>query len=55
MDLSGANQMQYLRRLMESHPMLERIPDQSLIEENNFLSSERIQATRSNDYAFIYS
>src|SRR6185437_1850460 len=29
MDLPGANQMKYVRRLMESHPMLERVPDQS--------------------------
>ena len=54
-DLPGANQMQYVRKLIESHPMLERIPDQSLIEENNLVPSERIQATRGNDYAFIYT
>jgi hypothetical protein len=35
--------------------MLERIPDQSLIEETNLDPSERIQATRGNDYAFIYT
>jgi hypothetical protein len=55
LDLPGANQMKYVRRLMESHPMPERIPDQSIIEENNTLPSERIQATRGNNYAFIYS
>lgn len=55
MNLPGANQMQYVRRLIESHPMLERVPDQSLIEENNLVPSERIQVTRGNDYAFIYS
>lgn len=54
MDLPGANQMKYVRQLIESHPMVERIPDQSLIEENNLVASERIQATRGNDYAFIY-
>ena len=47
--------MQYVRRLMESHPMLERVPDQSLIKENNYVPSERIQATRGNDYAYIYT
>ena len=55
MDLPGANQMQYVRRLMESHPMLERVPDQSLIVENNNSPAERIQATRGNDYAFVYT
>ena len=55
MDLPGANQMQYVRKLIESHPMLERIPDQLIIEENSLTPSERIQATRGNDYAFIYS
>jgi hypothetical protein len=55
LDLPGANQMKYVRRLIESHPILERIPDQSLIKENNLPPSERIQATRGNDYAFIYT
>jgi len=55
MNLPGANQMQYVRRLIESHPMLERVPDQSLILENNYVPSERIQATRGSDYAFIYT
>ncbi len=55
MDLPGANQMKYVRRLMESHPMLERVPDQSLIIENNNCPAERVQATRGNDYAFVYT
>jgi hypothetical protein len=55
LDLPGANQMKYVRRLIESHPMLQRIPDQSLIKENNVAPSERIQATRGSDYAFIYT
>ncbi len=53
-DLPGAKQMKYLRRLIESRSMLDRIPDQSLILESNLASNERIQATRGNDYAFIY-
>ena len=55
LELSGANQMKFVRRLMESHPMTERVPDQSLVLENNLPASERIQATRGNDYLFIYS
>jgi hypothetical protein len=55
MELTGANQMKFVRKLMESHPLTERVPDQSLILENNLATSVRIQATRGADYAFIYS
>jgi hypothetical protein len=55
LDLPGAKQMKFLRRLIESRPFFERIPDQSLIVENNLPAYERIQASRGNDYAFIYS
>jgi Protein of unknown function (DUF4038)/Putative collagen-binding domain of a collagenase len=55
LNLTGANEMKYLRKLMESRPMLERIPDQSLLLDSGCCASERIQATRGKDYAFIYS
>jgi hypothetical protein len=55
LDLPGAGQMRFVRRLMESRPMLERVPDQSLIMENNLAPAERIQATRGIDYLFVYS
>jgi hypothetical protein len=55
MDLPGANQMKYVRRLMEAFPLLERIPDQSIIEEKNMAAAERIQATRGEDYLMVYS
>ncbi len=55
LNLPGANQMQFVKQLMLSRPFLERIPDQSLIVENRYAPSERIQATRGNDYEFIYS
>jgi len=55
MDLPGATQMIHLRKLLESHPFLERIPDQSLVKENNYAAAERIQATRGNDYLFVYT
>lgn len=54
-ELPGANQMKFVRQLMESRPMLERIPDQSLLVENNLPPAERIQATRGRAYAFVYS
>lgn len=53
-DLPGGSQMQYLRMLIESRPMLERVPDQSLIT-NARGENDRIQATRGKDYIFVYS
>ena len=55
LDLPGANQMKHVRKLMTARPQLARVPDQSLIVENNLGPAERIQATRGVDYAFIYS
>jgi Protein of unknown function (DUF4038)/Putative collagen-binding domain of a collagenase len=55
LELTGANQMKYVRKLMESHPITERVPDQSLILENDLPASERVQATRGRDYVFVYS
>jgi len=56
-DLPGASQMQYVRNLVESRPMLVRIPDQSIIAGDAMKTGERIQATRGSDgsYAFIYT
>jgi hypothetical protein len=55
LELPGANQMKYVRRLMESFPLTARIPDQSIVRENNYMPAERIQATRGDDYLFVYS
>ena len=54
MDLPGSGQMQYLRRLIESRPMFDRVPDQSLITDARN-ANDRIQATRGKDYIFVYS
>jgi hypothetical protein len=54
LDLPGAGQMKYLRHLVESRPMLDRVPDQSLILDAGG-NNDRIQATRGRDYLFIYS
>lgn len=56
LDLPGANAMTHVRKLMESRPMLERVPDQSLLVgtvSDNY--KERVQATRGQAYAFIYT
>lgn len=55
LDLPGANQMAFVRKLMTARPLLDRVPDQSIIVENNLSPAERIQATRGKDYAFVYS
>lgn len=55
LELPAANQVKYLKRLIESRPILDRLPDQSIILENANSAYERIQATRGNDYIFIYS
>ena len=53
-DLPGAGQMKYLRQLIESRPMLDRVPDQSLVL-NAFGANDRIQSTRGKDYLFVYT
>lgn len=55
LELPAANQMKFVRQLMESRSLLDRVPDQSLIVESNQSPAERIQATRGKDYAFVYS
>lgn len=55
LELPGAVQMSYVRALMESRPILERVPDQSLVTDAGSSAAERIQATRGKDYAFVYS
>jgi Protein of unknown function (DUF4038)/Putative collagen-binding domain of a collagenase len=55
LDLQGANEMGWLRALIESRPMLERVPDQGLLADEGGCAAERIEATRGLRYAFIYS
>lgn len=55
LELPAANQMRHVRNLIESRPMLDRVPDQSLVVEKDLSSYDRIQATRGKDYAFIYT
>jgi hypothetical protein len=55
----GAQQMRWLRRLMQSRPMANRVADQSLITSNTYAdtSGNHIRGTRAADgsYAFIYT
>ncbi|RAP75077.1 glycoside hydrolase family 140 protein [Paenibacillus montanisoli] len=50
----GARQMQHVRSLIESVPFLERVPDQSLIDEN-YEGANYMAATRGENYGFIYT
>lgn len=54
MDQPGAFDMLHLRQLMESRPMLERVPDQSIIWGNAGGTIDHVAATQGNGYAFIY-
>ena len=53
----GARQMQHLRALMESRPLLDRVPDQGLLSSSDLTDGERITATRARDgsFAMIYT
>jgi hypothetical protein len=57
LQLEGATEMQHLRALLESRPMLVRIPDQWLIANDYMGTVDRIQACRASDgsYALIYT
>lgn len=53
-DLPGAAQMKFIKRLIESRPFFDRVPDQTLITDA-LGANDHIQATRGNDYIFVYS
>ncbi|RFZ84088.1 DUF4038 domain-containing protein [Mucilaginibacter terrenus] len=55
LDLPGAKQMNLVRQLMESHPMLDRVPDQTILNESNNGPADRIQATRGKDFLYVYT
>ncbi len=50
----GAAQMRYLRELIESRPMLSRVPDQSIVV-NELEGADHISATRGDGYLFVYT
>jgi hypothetical protein len=54
MDEPGAFDMLHVRRLMESRPMLDRFPDQSILWGNTGGTIDHIAATRGEGYAFVY-
>ena len=52
--LDGAGQMHYLKRLVESRPMQEMSPDQSLVGDGAGSGSNTVRACRGKHYAFVY-
>ncbi len=55
LNLPGATQVGYLRRLMLSRPFVSRVPDQSLIAAGQREGAGHVQATRGDGYAMIYT
>ena len=57
LDLPGAGQMRHLRRLIESRPILARVPDQALLATGPGEGGDHLQAARDRDgsYALIYA
>jgi hypothetical protein len=53
-DRPGAAEMQHVRALIESRPVLSRVPDASLVPDA-LEGADHIAATRGDGYAFIYS
>lgn len=54
-NMPGANQMGYLKKLMLSRPYFDRVPDQSLIAAGQGERYDRLIATRGKNYAFVYT
>ena len=54
LDLPGAWDMIHVRRLMESRPMLERIPFQQMIKNAYVPETDYIVATRGKSYVMVY-
>jgi hypothetical protein len=52
----GGQQMQHLRRLLESRPFLNRIPDQGILADDSGYGADHIRATRdqAGSYGFVY-
>lgn len=55
LELPGANQLIHLKKLMTGRNFADRVPDQSIIVENNLPAAERIQATRADNYILVYA
>lgn len=55
LDFPGAWQMLCLRRLIESRPYFERIPDQALVLKGQGEGADHVQATRATDGSYLFA
>lgn len=55
LDLPAANQMRYLKALMESRPSAGRTPDQSILQSEGHNAFDHLSAIRGDGFAFIYT
>jgi len=55
LDLPGAWDMLHVRNLIESRPFLTRVPDPAIITAGQREGAGRLQATRGDDYLFVYT
>jgi hypothetical protein len=55
LDLPGAGEMQFVRRLVLSRPYFSRVPDQTLIADAPQDGGGHLEATRGEGYAFVYT
>ncbi len=55
LDLPAANQMRYLKTLMESRPANGRTPDQSMLQSEGNNAFDHISAIRGDGFAFVYT
>lgn len=54
LDLPGASQMRHLRALVESRPVLDRVPNPALLA-GPVSATNFVQAAQGKDYAFVYT
>jgi len=55
LDRPGAFDMTHVKALMISRPFFTRVPDQSILAMDASSGENRVQATRGNDYLFVYT
>jgi len=55
LELPGAQQMKFIKQLFAEENMWNRIPDQSIIKENNLYPAEHIQAARGDGWMMVYT
>jgi len=52
---ASSTQVGYLKKLIESFPFFDRIPDQSIVASNPGFDADHIVATRGKDFALVYT